>query len=387
MTRPHLLAVWNPSYGRDAMEAHVRVLQQAVREFRAGRCSEDDVYVWWGKIRSEHRAQPLPHAAEIAALDTELARDDPGPETHIYLTDFQSLYVAHLAQVTQEHPKKLGGRKDRVPGYYTRDKVLCDFWFRLWDIRRLVSDDLPTVAYELRKLRNSRYHDSPVSLYGGMVELPLLVTEAEGHRWFDPEFREHYTGGKFWVEFDGEKSGVGEMERELRENLFGEDAWTSFGPTTRLFVATAEKLWRDHAHDPAFDCASVLIEYCKALEVRCNWLLQRALAEAPPDLRFLNVDGKSVELTGGRQLNLRELAKAIGGSDQMVRYLGQRLEQAAWFTGQLPAVLDELADLRGPAAHQHAMERAEVARWRRQLCGIGCEGHFVNLARVKVKGR
>ena len=45
MTRPHLLAVWNPTYGRDPMEAHLRVLRQAVREFRAGECGEDGVFV------------------------------------------------------------------------------------------------------------------------------------------------------------------------------------------------------------------------------------------------------------------------------------------------------------------------------------------------------
>lgn len=388
MTRHHLLAVWNPTYGRDAMESHLRVLQQAVREYRSGRCKEEDVYVWWGKVRSQNRLVPIPHAEEIANLATESHRDDPGPETHVYLTDFQSLYVAHLGEVRRDDPgAKSRKERERTPSYYRKDHLECDFWFRLWDIRRLVGNDLPIVAHELRKLRNTRHDLRPVSPYGGMVDLPLLVTETEGKRYFDRAFREQYAGGKFWVEFDTERTGVGEMERELRENLFGDAVWQSFGPTTRLFLATAEKLWRDHSHDPAFDCASVLLEYCKALEVRCNWILRHALDGAPPEFRFLNVNGRSVDVTEGYQLNLRVMAKLIGGDKAMVTFLGKRLEHGAWFTGQLPSVLDKLAEDRGTAAHDKAPDRAAVAQWRQELCGIGYDGHFVNLARVKVKGR
>src|SRR5690606_16834386 len=138
-------------------------------------------------------------------------------------------------------------------------------------------------------------------------------------------------------------------------------------------------------HDPAFDCASVLLEYCKALEVRCNWILRHALDGAPPELRFLNVNGRSVDVTDGHQLNLRELAKLIGSEREMANYLAKRLEHGPWFAGNLPSVLDELAEHRGPAAHQDPLDRSVVSHWRQQLCGIGCEGHFVNLARVKVK--
>jgi hypothetical protein len=45
----------------------------------------------------------------------------------------------------------------------------------VWDIRRLVADDTPAVMEELKRLRNTRYHDRPVSLYGGMVDLPSRI--------------------------------------------------------------------------------------------------------------------------------------------------------------------------------------------------------------------
>jgi len=52
MTQRHLVSVWNPSYEADAMEQHLHVLLTNAARHRAGECEEDDVYVWWGKIRS-----------------------------------------------------------------------------------------------------------------------------------------------------------------------------------------------------------------------------------------------------------------------------------------------------------------------------------------------
>lgn len=85
--RRHLLAVWNPVVGADAMEQHLRVLQDAARKYRHNKARADEVYVWWGKLRSAHRMQPLPHMDEILGVETEAGRDDEGPET-----DYASLY-------------------------------------------------------------------------------------------------------------------------------------------------------------------------------------------------------------------------------------------------------------------------------------------------------
>jgi hypothetical protein len=387
MPRQHLLAVWNPLYEVASMEAHLRVLQDRVRTFRGGRCEEDDVYVWWGKVRSGSRLTPIPHHRDVVGLDTELTRDDEGPETHIYLTDFSSLYVAHLGEVTEEDPRNNREHKGTVPGYYSdrRQRLECDFWFRLWDIRRLIDNDLPGVLHELRKLRNVRHHDRPVSIYGGMVDLPLIVSETEPKRYFDQAFRDQYIGGKFWVEHDSEQGGVGEIESELREHMFGEDVWREFGPTTRLFIATAEKLYRDHHTDMAFDFSPVIVEYCKAVEVRTNNLLWEGLGRLEPARRAINVGGRSEVFSQERPWPMARLAELIGGDRGRCDELVRRFENGKWFVDQFPPILRALAEFRGPAAHSSTVGRKEAMQWRNELCGIGCYGHFLNLAKVNPK--
>ncbi len=231
---------------------------------------------------------------------------------HLYLTDYRSLYVGHVAEITSDDPRESEDGADTVPAFYDEAEFKCDCWFRLFDIRRVVSDDTVAVVDELKKLRNTRYNDRPVSLYGGMVELPLIVTRADGARYFEQDVRDKLIDGRFWVEFDADRTGIGELERDLRENVVGEKAWNALDPAARTFVATAESLFRVHRRDAGFDFSAVVIDLAKAVELQTNILLRHALRDAPVADRRVNVDGRSVDLAAGELWPLGVLARLVG---------------------------------------------------------------------------
>ena len=164
------------------MEAHLAVLLDAARRFERGELAEDALYVWWGRVRSPNRRQPLRHLPEVLEVAAEL-EDDTGRECHLYLTDYRSLYVCHVDGITQENVIPQSGAP--VPPYYAAAGLECDYWYRLLDIRRLVADDALALIAELKALRNPNYQDRPVSLYGGMVDLPLVVHRPDARRFFD----------------------------------------------------------------------------------------------------------------------------------------------------------------------------------------------------------
>lgn len=384
MTR-HLLAVWNPSYEADALQLHLEVLLRTMREHRAKARDEEDVYVWWGKVASPNRLQPLPHLADVLAIDKLANAETSGLEINLYLTDYRSLYVAHLGEVTAEDVRKLEGEAPHIPSYYNTDGLSCDFWFRLFDIRRLVLDDTPSVIRELKQLMNTRYHDKPVSLYGGMSELPLIVTRPNESTWFDRETRERLTGGRFWAEYDAERAGAGAMQRELRENRFGNAAWEQLDPAARGFVASAEEVFRRHRDDPAFDLHAVVIDLANAVEVQTNAILRRALAGAPTMVRMANVEGKSLDLARQGPLSLGQLAHAIGEDQERNAFLKKRLEGGEFFTASLPAILKELTDLRNPAAHGGTIAREDAIKLRNRMIGVGSLGQLLQLAQVRVR--
>jgi hypothetical protein len=384
----HLVAVWNPSYGTDVMESHIMLLRERARRFRQGDEEEENVYVWWGKIRSARRQEALPHIDEILALENELGESegDAKRELQLYLTDFRSLYVAHVAEITAEDVRDDEEDPDgHIPPIYLQDDVHCDCWFRLWDLRRLVSDDTLAVVDELTKLSNTAYHGMPVSIYGGMVNLPLIVTRPDGARYFEADVREQLIGKQYWVEFDSEHSGIGATERELREDRFGEDTWAKLDPGARTFIATAEKLYRDHRSDIAFDFSPILIDFAKAFEVQTNILLKRALARVKALERTVNLDGRSVDVVSGGPYGLGDLAHLIAENETINRLLKRNLtREGEWFTASLPPILRELASVRNPAAHSGSLDRETVHQKRNQYLGVGCEGDLVKLAKVRV---
>jgi hypothetical protein len=393
MTEPsvlprHLLSVWNPSYADDAMDRHLAVLLHWADQRDARKASEDDVYVWWAKLRSPNRQQPLPHSADVLALQEQIV---DGAETHLYLTDYSSLYVAHVWEVTADDvPGEDPVERDHMPRYYEGQHA--DFWFRLWDIRRLVARDPPATIEQLKKLRNVRYHDRPVSLYGGMVDLPLIVTREDGAVWFEDAAL--LTEGRRWAERDAELRGETEkLSTELRNNLLGPDIWDALEPTTRTFLTTGEAIFRARRDDPGFDFSSPAVEYCKAVETELNSLifpgLERQLARRPPAEREVRTDAGRVDL--GRRVPHQGLGslKRLLEKEQIVR---QGLEAALphdwrWLEGELPHKLEPLRQLRNPAAHNEAVSRDQIGRWRQDILGIGCEGLLVRAVRAKMRGR
>lgn len=384
MERRHLVAVWNPVYGNDVMEVHLRVLLDRVKALRQGHCTEDEVYVWWAKIRSPHRQEKMPHLQDVLAIETEPTRNDPDEETLLYVTDYRSLYVGHLGRITASDPREDESEKLHVPTYYLRDALHADCWFKLWDLRRLVADDTVSVVHTLQGLRNVRYHDQPVSIYGGMVDPPLIVTDTVPTRYFDPEYRVHLTDGRFWVEFDAERAGIGTMERELRGNLFGDYAWHRFDPATRSFIATAEKVFRDHADDSAFDLSPVVVELSKAVEVMCATVLRPVLAKAPPEV-LAHVPADCDPGRWKHPPSLTGIAGMLEGSPRVREFLRTKLRYGDWIVGSLPAILKQFADVRNEVAHARGAGRAEVVRWRQQMVGIGQVGVLTMLAQVEAK--
>ena len=383
----HLLSVWNPSYADDAMDRHLEVLLRWGAARRDGRSDDDDVYVWWAKLRSPNRQAPLPHAGEVLELSTQI---DAGIETHLYLTDYSSLYVAHLVEVTAEDVLgEYPDERDHMPTYY--DQHDADFWFRIWDIRRLVAGDPPATIEELKRLRNVRYHDRPVSLYGGIVDLPLIVTREDGASWFADIGA--LTEGRRWAERDAELKGETErLSAELRDNLLGKEIWDALESSSRTFLTTAEAVFRARRGAPGFDFSGSAVEVTKAVETELNALvfpaLRRMLAKAPPAQREVRTGEGLLDL-GGRvsHQSLGPMRKLL--DDDTTR---QPLRTALphdwrWLEGELPAQLEPVRDLRNPAAHDRAVTREEMGRLRQSVLGIGCEGLLVRIVRAKLRSR
>jgi len=381
----HLLTVWNPSYSGDALDAHLAVLLDWAQRRDVGEAEADDVYVWWGRIRSKNREGRLPHHELVLTVDGQAVG---GTETHLYLTDYRSLYVAELAEVTDDDVREAEGELAHMPDYY--EGYAVDFWFRLFDVRRLVIDDTPAVIEELRPLRNTAYHDRPVSLYGGVVDLPLVVFRDPEVSWFAD--REALTEGRLWAErAAAHRSESQLMSRELRDNLFGRELWPRLTSATRTFLASAEAVFRARRDDAAFDISGVAVEYAKAVEAELNALvfpaLRRALRSKAPADREIRVDARPLDLGGTvPHQTLGALRHMLEREGVVQSGLRQQLpHDHAWILGLLPKQLARLTDLRNASAHTESVRSTELDQVRREVLGIGEEGMLAKLVRARLR--
>ncbi len=147
----HLVTVWNPSYAADAMEQHLGLLLHLAEEYDNGVIGDDQLHVWWGKVRSPNRQGPQANSDDIRRIAKELEASERD-EVQLYLTDYQSLYVGDVDLIREGSPAD--GESAHTPAYYAQERLAFDFSFRLRDTRRLVTRDIPEVIAELKELRN-----------------------------------------------------------------------------------------------------------------------------------------------------------------------------------------------------------------------------------------
>ena len=328
----------------------------------------------------------------MLALDKQV---EAQAETHLYLTDYRSLYVADIGEVTDDNVREDPGELDHMPKYYHQpagDGVQhsIDFWFKIFDIRRVVTGDTLEVINELRKLKNTAYHDRPVSLYGGMVNLPLIVWSDPPARWFSDA--EPLNEGSLWAYHAAEdRSEARQMAMELRDNLFGRDFWPRLSPTTRSFLVAAEVQFRAHRDDVGFDVSGAAISYAKAVESELNTSLFRSIrsgfAGKQPHEREVQQEGRLLDLGGEvPHQTLGTLLHLLKHEDLVRESVRKSMpNDYGWMLDILVREAEPLRDFRNSGAHAESLSANQIEPVRRTVLGIGCEGLLERLVRVRLR--
>lgn len=383
----HLLSLWNPTYSTVAMDVHLRVLLRWAEMADQGDAKPEDVYVWWARLHSPERKTPHPYRDRILAMEEQI-RD--GVETHLYLTDYRSLYVGHLAEITDDDlPRSRPQEKSHIPDYVLKHEA--GFWFRLLDLRQVVSGDLAGTELEIQRLRNLIKPEKAVSMYGGITDAPMMVTRDPPAAWFENSVE--LTGGQLWAQLEAQFRGESKrVARQLRDNLFGPALWRAMEPASRTFLTSAEAVFRSRADDPGFDFSTVAIEYAKAVEVELNALIfpamRRFFADRTPKQRELH--GTHGRLDLGRPIQhqtLGAIAHYLEKSGAVRKGIWSSLKSdAPWLLSEeFKDELGELLKLRNPAAHWEITMGEVVSEHRATLLGIGCQGLLVQIIQAKIR--
>jgi len=188
-----------------------------------------------------------------------------------------------------------------------------------------------------------------------------------------------------WTPIVARNVMVGGVGGALRDYLLGDATWSALDPPVRTFIATGEKVYREHRSDAAFDFAAVIGSFSKALEIQLGSLLRHVLPKLPKQQRLMNIDGVTVDLTLRRGLTLSQIVHVLAGDQARSAALAHALVNGGWLTGSFAAVLDEFRTVRNEGTHERRIDRKTATQWRNQLLGIGGMGHFVELAKIRLR--
>jgi hypothetical protein len=389
-SRVHFVSVWNPAVQEDALESHLRLLLDFARDVHKGETHDADAYIWWGRLRARDRVAPLPHADHLRALAASMQSEAASREVHLYLTDYSSLYVGMISDlvledVRSDDPEHIPGwvrEQDRAVRSRDRSYVhTADLWFKVIDIRRLVWDDTREVVQNLARLRDVR-DSRTVSPYSGMSDLPRIVTRTDDATFFDSHERVYDSRLYRWVQLDAERGrGVHLVERDLRDNVIGADSWDRFHPSVRGFIATAEKLFRDHRRDPAFDFTPVVVLFAKALEIHSLSLVRAALPRERLDAILKSSDNVTPMIAPDK-LTLGQLTTAMRAHPEFRAAL-ERLRDGPWLVQEFRKAMDRFTPSRNTGVHREHIGRELATKWRDELLGVGQAGVLERLAKVE----
>ena len=327
-------------------------------------------------MRSSHRRQPLKHLDTVLAIGREL-RDDPDREGHLYLTDYRSLYVAHVDEIVAGDVWK--PYRGHAPAYYDRLDLLCDFWYKLVDVRRLVADDSLAVISELKQSpRNVNYYDQPVSplrRHGGPA------ADRRPRRW--PAV---LRGQASATRSPTSGSGWSSMPRAA-----------AMAPWRRTSARTCSATWsgccrpRPGAPSPPRRRSSATIATMprstsvpssptspRHWRSSCNAILHAVLGDIPEAARRVNVDGATTVLGPGRHLTLGQFAHALTKEPALVAAL-ESAPPARRVVHRQPATYRQGAGRHTESPVMSTRERVgrEVATGMRdKLVGVGLPGVF-----------
>ena len=169
----------------------------------------------------------------------------------------------------------------------------------------------------------------------------------------------------------------------MRDDLLGRATWSALDSAARGFLATAEKIFRDHRADAAFDFSPVVINLAKAYEVQLDSLLGRVAKRLPEDALWVNIDGQTRHLVQDGPFTLGQTARSMREHRPLNDAIRTRLTNGAWAAASLPPILQELAEHRNAGAHRERVSREQATALRDRHLGVGSLGIIVEMGKVE----
>ena len=245
----NILVLYNPYYQKDVIEQHLQILKERNS-------------VAFGKIKSKLRENSdNPNEEELEAIYDNVSRDNP---MQLFLTDYNSIYVANVISVKKTRPRII-----KAPKYY--DKIDVEMWYIFDDLRLIIKDNFQSIRDNiLANFIATNFNNRTYAVYGNKYVYPMQITMKEEINYFDKDNEDFkYYNNIFKSDLEIQ------TKQSLINYCFTEDVFNTFAPNSQDNLISSEIEYIQNRHNPLYDFSAVVMKYSKIVEEELHWFFKK----------------------------------------------------------------------------------------------------------------
>lgn len=360
----NILILYNPYYNKTVIEDHLALLK------------ENNITAF-GKVRSKLRDQEHPNEERLDTIFEATTKESP---LQLFLTDYNSMYVARVISVNKEI------KLIKTPEYYKELDV--EYWFVFDDLRLIAHKDFETIRDRiLANFKAVNYNNHTYAIYGNPYVYPMQVTMKEEIDYFEKD-DENY---KFYTDIFKTPEQI-TMQQNLIDFNFGSAVFYSFTPNSQENIISAEMEYMQNKSNPLYDFSSVVVKYSKAVEAEFyrfmrelfSYILERntTLERFPYAVQgksYMLKDIKAHKPNFGTYLHL---IRSYEIKDALNTYIEDKSLKHFIFV-EIPSFVRTMQSIRNESVHGQATTLQECTTIRAEVVGIGRSGILTQLVNYK----
>lgn len=254
----HFYVAFNPLFNEDhtwKTQAH-----EFYHHLREKKKNDPSAHMYWGKIQISEYSQPLnvSNLEKVLEENNELQMD-----SHIYITDYQHLWVGKVSEVLREIPDP-----ENALSFYKNKKV--EVWFKVTDFD-LISNNAPDTSHYLNQIHvDNEYYSYKIkemTPFTSGIRFPMIIQDKCQERYFKSGMRINHENPL--IGLDGEAMKLNYL---IQSFVIPEDNFKMIPESVRSQIIHAEILIVE-AQSNGKDRAKLeqaILTYLKCLEVILN---------------------------------------------------------------------------------------------------------------------
>lgn len=351
----NLITLYNPYYNANVIELHLELLKE-------------NGIVAFGKVRSALRDYEHPNQDALSIIYDETTKKEP---TQLFLTDYNSIYVANVISVNKSI------KFIKVPQYY--EELEVEYWFVFDDLRLIVHKDFEIIRDKvLANFKATNFNDRTYAIYGNPYVYPMQITMKEEINYFAKEDEDF----KFYTNIFKSEEQL-QMKQNLIDFNFGKKGFYSLTPNSQDNIIGAEIEYMQNRDNLLYDFSSVVVKYSKAVELELYRFMKSLL------LSIIDKDadiGSFAYAVQGRDYQLKDIEfhkpnfgtySYIIKSYEIKNAINTHIKDSTlrhFIFVQIPSFIRTMQKVRNESVHGDATALKECDEIRSEVIGIGRSG-------------